>query len=394
MTSRDFRVALMIVAAVVFVGWAIGYGIGVMTKPATVVAPAPPTQPLKAEHRKRPTKITTATGAQLPGYSDVYVNDYVDLLTDEAEERIRAKFIELYDRTGVEMTLLTIQDMGFYGHSGDIRSFATATFNEWGVGNATRNDGVLILISRYDREMWIALGDGYDSSWDARMQRVVDNGFLPWFRADQYEAGLEKGTDETVREVSGVYPGQWDAGSFQRGVSWLWRKIQAIGHGLLGLVLVPIGGFVWWLRKYMRNRPRPCTHCGAMMERAGEEAEDAHLDGGQQLEEYLKSVDYDVWHCRSCGHMDINRYRSWFSGYGACPQCNYRTLSTTSTVLSAATKSSTGRKRVDYDCKHCGHHDSEVRTIPKLSDSSSSGGSSRSSFGGGSSSGGGAGGSW
>jgi uncharacterized protein len=130
------------------------------------------------------------------------------------------------------------------------------------------------------------------------------------------------------------------------------------------------------------------------MQRAGEEADDAHLDGGQRLEEYLKSVDYDVWHCPSqtCGHMKIIRHPSWVSAHSACPKCGYRTLSTTSTVVTAATRMSTGTKRVDYDCRNCGHTDSETRTIPKVSDSSS--GSSRSSFGGGSSSGGGASGRW
>ncbi|MDQ2089402.1 hypothetical protein [Marimonas arenosa] len=130
-----------------------------------------------------------------------------------------------------------------------------------------------------------------------------------------------------------------------------------------------------------------------MMLRAGEEADDEHLDGGQRLEEFLQSVDYDVWYCPDCGHMTIKGYRGWFSGYSTCPQCDYRTLETTSTVLKAATKSSSGRKRVDYDCRNCSYTDSEIRTIPKISDSSSSG-SSRSSFGGGSSSGGGASGSW
>jgi len=90
--------------------------------------------------------------------------------------------------------------------------------------------------------------------------------------------------------------------------------------------------------------------------------------------------------------MDILRYRNWFSNYGACPKCDYHTLSTTTEVLRAATTSSTGLKKLTYDCENCGYHDTEQRVIPKVSKSSS--GSGRSSFGGGSSSGGGASGSW
>jgi len=224
------------------------------------------------------------------------------------------------------------------------------------------------------------------------MQWVIDNAFLPAFREDAYQRGIEEGVEETIFEITGIWPGDYDRGTLERGYSEIWRWLRDLGGWLAALVAVPLGGAVLGIRRYLRNRPRPCGQCGTMMLRAGEEADDEHLDGGQRLEEYLKSVDYDVWHCPSCGHMTIERYKGWFSGFSTCPQCSYRTLETTSTVTLRATKTHTGAKRIDYDCKNCGHHDSETRTIPKVSSSSS--GSGRSSFGGGSSSGGGASGSW
>jgi uncharacterized protein len=66
-------------------------------------------------------------------------------------------------------------------------------------------------------------------------------------------------------------------------------------------------------------------------------------------------------------------------------------MKTETTVLVSATTSSTGRKRIDYDCRHCGYHNQVFRVIPRKTKSSGSGGGS---FGGGSSSGGGASGSW
>jgi len=49
-------------------------------------------------------------------------------------------------------------------------------------------------------------------------------------------------------------------------------------------------------------------------------------------------------------------------------QCGYRTLGVTSTVLVDATTSSRGEKRLDYECEHCGFSDSEIRTIPRVSE--------------------------
>lgn len=391
MTKHDLKIATIILAVVVTVGLALGYGVGLATRSDSPVVNAPPTAPLAFEAGPEADE-RGYNGTPIPGYRDIYLNDYADLLDNAAEARIRDILVELYDRTGIEMTVLTIGSMNSYGFDGAIESFATRLFNTWGIGNARRNDGVLILVARNDRQMRIELGKGYSRSRDADMQHIIDNDFLPSFRRNAYQAGIERGVEATVREVAGVSPGGYDQSTFQHGWSVIGRALQDLGGWLFALIAAPLGAAAFLFRRYMRNRPRPCTRCGTMMLRAGEEADDEHLDGGQRLEEYLKSVDYDVWGCPNCGHMTIERYLGWFSGYSTCPECAYRTLETSSTVLEHATKSSTGRKRVDYDCKNCDYADSEIRTIPKVSESSS--GSSRSSFGGGSSSGGGASGSW
>lgn len=391
MTKTDIRIALICAAVVVALGLAIGYGVGILTRPDTVTLAVPAEDAQIERSGAGQARIANPDGGDLPGYDEIYVNDYQDLLDDAAEERIRAKLKDLYRQTGVEMTVLTIQDMGVYGHQGAIEPFATALFNAWGIGNAARNDGVLILIARFNRRMRIELGSGYGPGYDRRMQRVIDDAFLPSFRKDDYQQGIERGVDETIREITGAYPGQQDSSTIQQGWSWLWHQARALGAWMLAILLVPVGGIALMVRRYLRNRPRPCTQCRTMMIRAGETADDEHLDGGQRLEEFLKSVDYDVWYCPDCGHMDILRYKSLFSRFGACPRCNYRTMSTTSTVLQSATTSSTGRKKVEYNCQQCQYHNTEIRTIPKVSKSS---GSSGSSFGGGSSSGGGASGSW
>ncbi|WP_425052443.1 TPM domain-containing protein [Psychromarinibacter sp. S121] len=391
MTKHDLNFALAIAFAVVVIGLGAGFLVGTLTRPAEVAAERPSEQVTFTPDASRGAGGGSATG--IPGYGDVYVNDYADLLDPAAETSIRDDLIVLYDQTGIEMTVLTIQSLATYGYTGSLESFATALFNDWGIGNASSNDGVLVLVSEGDRRMRIEIGAGYSVLWNDRMQRVIDEGFLPDFRNEDYQAGILTGVDETIFELTGNYPDEFSTNTLRRGFYRIWHWIEALGAFAWGLLAAPVGAIVFAVRRHLRNRPRACDRCGTVMLRAGEEADDEHLDGGQRLEEYLRSVDYDVWHCPSCAHMLITRHQAWFSGYSACPQCSYRTLSTTAEVLQAATKSSTGRKRLDYDCSNCGYHDSEIRTIPKVSSSSGSG-SSRSSFGGGSSSGGGASGSW
>jgi len=132
--------------------------------------------------------------------------------------------------------------------------------------------------------------------------------------------------------------------------------------------------------------------------RLDEQADDAHLDKGQQLEEQLESVNYDVWVCPTCQHMSIVPHRAWFSRYSKCQACGRRTLETESHTLVHATTSHEGSKEVTEHCRNCGWGRTYTRTIPRVQASSGGSGGSRggggggSSFGGGSAGGGGAGG--
>ena len=390
MTRYDLRIAFYVLAAVVALGLAIGYGVGMLTR--ADLRTSLPTGEEIAFEPSRGEGAKQSGPYQIPAYKDVYVNDFADLLDAQAKTTIRQNLIELYDQTGIEMTVLTIASMKDYGYSGQIEPFATRLFNTWGIGNAQRNDGVLVLVARQDRRMRIELGAGYGRTRDDDMQRVVDRSFLPAFREDRYQEGILTGVSETIYQIAGVYPGQYESGTLKMGWQRVGNYLRELGAWALAILGAPLAALAFGVRSYLRRRPRPCRQCQTLMIRVDEEADDEHLDGGQRLEEYLKSVDYDVWNCPSCGSMEITRHSNWFSRHSGCPQCSYKTLRTKTTVLQAATTSSAGRKRLDYTCENCSYTKSETRTIPRKTKSSS--GSGRSSFGGGRSGGGGASGSW
>ncbi|SHG99466.1 TPM domain-containing protein [Cognatishimia maritima] len=335
---------------------------------------------------------TVAWAQTYPDYTEPYVNDFASLLSVEEEEVIREKLKELRTETDIEFTVVIIDRMSDYGHDGAIEPFATGLFNYWGVGDAARNDGVMFLVSRLDRVMRIEVGAGYGDSKDAAMAAIIDDKIVPLFRDDEYEKGINRGVDAIIHEVGGSWPGEFNASFFEKLLNRL-----SFGLGVIGDWIAVFYAFVAGLgyrlfRRWKRNKPRICPIDGTKMQRVGELEDDTYLKDGQKLEERLKSVDYDVWLCDQCDHRTIESYKSWFSGFGACRTCNFRTLEGESTILEHATTSSTGLKRVDYHCKHCDDRYHTHVTIPKKLKSSSS--SSSGSFGGGSSSGGGASGSW
>ena len=158
---------------------AIAFGIGLLFG---ALAPKPVTVP--GTRDKTPEFIQTNVDG-IPGYESIYVNDYANLLSTNAENNIRQQLIDLYGRNGIEMTVLTIDRRSDYQYFGTNEAFATQVFNTWGIGNAERNDGVLVLVSRYDREMRIELGLGYGNRLNGAAQAVIDDDFLPYFREDK-----------------------------------------------------------------------------------------------------------------------------------------------------------------------------------------------------------------
>ncbi len=325
-----------------------------------------------------------------PDYDDLYVNDFAGLLTTDQQGTIRDRLTQLRETTGIEFTVVTISWMSDYGHNGSIESFATGLFNHWGVGNAARNDGVMMLVSRYDREMRSEVGTGYGTVKNAPIKRIIDKTIIPHFKQDDYGTGIEKGVAAVIHDLTGAWPGETTLAQKAKGTTS--RFFSALGY-----FLYPIGaglaGFGYWLyRRAKRYRARCCPVDGSKMQMLAEHWDDQHLKPGQIREEQLESVDYDVWECPECQHRTIEAYKAWFKKYGACRSCGYRTLEGETTILDSATTTSTGRKRVAYTCLNCDGSYAVEMVIPKVSKSSSSSGGS--SFGGGSSSGGGASGSW
>ena len=51
-----------------------------------------------------------------------------------------------------------------------------------------------------------------------------------------------------------------------------------------------------------------------------EATDNLYLNAGQDIEEQLGSVDYDVWLCPKCGETDIEPYLNHSSAYKQCPR--------------------------------------------------------------------------
>lgn len=235
----------------------------------------------------------------LPGPTDAQVLDLADALDATAEARIERLLDETLASTGVAMEVVTMTDIAGHGGEGErLDSYATRLFNDWGIGSAERNDGILILVVTEAREARIALGAGYDRVYDERAARVLTTAVLPEFREGRIAAGIEAGiTSARLRLIAPFLEGRpvsatdgFEAPKTE-GPSAL-PYVAGIGGGL---------GLVAWLVLRNARIQRTCPSCGAKtLTRTYEEIEAPSMSSpGTGLEHLL---------CSSCGFTDRKTY--------------------------------------------------------------------------------------
>ncbi|MGJ8625081.1 MAG: TPM domain-containing protein [Yoonia sp.] len=192
-----------------------------------------------------------------PVYERITVNDYADLLPPDAEAALAAQLDDLRTDTGVEMTVLTLDSQRPFSQNQSLESFSTALFNHWGIGDAERNDGVLVMVLRADRAMRIELGAAYGHDWNREAQYVVDTDFLPAFRSDDYAGGIQNGVDAVITDI--VQPFQAGADAPPRQAEK--HRGMIILYWLFGGIAATFAGMFIFIKR-MIKRLRKCPNCG------------------------------------------------------------------------------------------------------------------------------------
>ena len=89
-------------------------------------------------------------------------------------------------------------------HGGEIDDFAVKLFQQWGIGEKGKDNGVLLLAAIEDRKVRIEPGYGWEGTLnDARCGRVLDEWIIPRFKEGQYAQGLMAGADALLNIMKG-----------------------------------------------------------------------------------------------------------------------------------------------------------------------------------------------
>lgn len=129
------------------------------------------------------------------------VVDAASIISAGVEADLTAKLEALESDTGVQLVVATTPSLD----GREIDAYSLDLANAWGIGSAERDDGLLLLVAPNERQVRIDVGYGLEASVkDEEAAAIIYEAIVPEFRTGDFEAGIAKGVDRLVLEVTSI----------------------------------------------------------------------------------------------------------------------------------------------------------------------------------------------
>lgn len=145
------------------------------------------------------------------------VYDYTGLLTPSQKSNLEGKLVRYSDSTSTQIVVAIISST-----EGENIAYLAANWGEeWGIGQAKEDNGVLMLLAKDDRKITIQAGKGTEHLLtDFQSKRIIERVIIPEFKKGDYYSGLNKGSDYIFKTLNGEFQGtrKNDAEEFDPGI--------------------------------------------------------------------------------------------------------------------------------------------------------------------------------
>jgi uncharacterized protein len=123
------------------------------------------------------------------------VVDQAGVIPAASRDAIETKLRDLEDKSGIQLVVATVRSL----QGGDIETFANQLFRAWKLGEAKKNNGVLLLVAPAERKVRIEVGYGLEGTLtDALSQVIIASAIAPRFKANDFPGGIERGIDGII----------------------------------------------------------------------------------------------------------------------------------------------------------------------------------------------------
>lgn len=116
-----------------------------------------------------------------------FVNDFANILNEEKENQISRILIELNEKTGAELVIVTLKTL----NGEDYIDYATKLFERWQIGKKGKDNGILILLALQERKIKVEVGYGLEGILpDGKVGGILDTYSIPYLASGDYGRGI------------------------------------------------------------------------------------------------------------------------------------------------------------------------------------------------------------
>jgi uncharacterized protein len=146
--------------------------------------------------------VAGPVGAQEPQFPALSgpVVDEAGLLSPAAREEFDRSLRAYQQSSGYQVVVAIVPSLRGY----DIRDYGNRLFRHWKLGDAKRDDGVLLLVAPKERKVSIETGYGVEGVMtDALSRLIIENAITPRFKNGDFAGGIRAGIADIQKVLAG-----------------------------------------------------------------------------------------------------------------------------------------------------------------------------------------------
>ncbi len=128
-----------------------------------------------------------------------WIIDDADILPPAEENALNSKLEQFEKANGHQLVVLTVKSLGGY----DAADYGYQAGRHYGIGDADKDDGALLVIAPNERKLHIAVGYGLEPILtDAYSSLIINQAITPFFKNGDFPGGINSGVDQIIKQIS------------------------------------------------------------------------------------------------------------------------------------------------------------------------------------------------
>ncbi|TGK79071.1 YgcG family protein [Leptospira noumeaensis] len=130
------------------------------------------------------------------------VMDHAGILSEATKNQLEASLKQFETETSNQIAVYTTPSL----HDEVIEDVAIQIFDEWKLGQKSKNNGILLLIAPNERKLRIEVGRGLEGALtDIQAKQIIRNEITPSFKAKDMDGGVTAGVNAIMAAIRGEY---------------------------------------------------------------------------------------------------------------------------------------------------------------------------------------------